>query len=118
MQRRFTRLKRLKEEYASAVANGLFVKGTTYRNIVDHEAGHIISKERAGLTNKILSIFETEAQKQGVSLNQYIGDNISLYAADIDSNLTYHELVSEINSLLNSGKSHSIIELLRKEGVL
>lgn len=108
----------LAKEYAEAVEAGLFVKGTTYINIADHEMGHIIEKNTHGLYNKLLSVFEKEAETQGVTVRQYLKSNISVYAADQNIEGKYHELFPEINSLLHSGNESAIVELLKKEGVI
>lgn len=107
----------LKKEYAEAVEKGFFVKGTDYTSIVSHEAGHIIDKNTPGLRKRILAAIEKEAANQGMTADEYISANISTYAADLDMAGGYHELVSELNSLLTSGGDCGIIEVLRKAGV-
>lgn len=107
----------LKKQYAEAVAEGLFPKGTDYTCVIAHETGHIIDKYTRGLRKKVVSVVESAAHQDGLSMDEYIAKNISIYGAHLDSRLEYHELISELNSMLNSGKKYGIIELLRKEGV-
>ena len=108
----------LKAEYLEAAERNLFVKGTSYINIVDHESGHIIEKELPKLRKKVIAILEKEASKQNISVDQYIIENVSLYAADLNDSGELHELISELNSLLTIGNNSNIIKLLRKEGAL
>lgn len=110
--------KYLKAEYKSSAEQGMFVKGTSYINIIDHEAGHIIEKYNPKIRRKVISVLEKEAMHENIDLAQYIVNNISLYAADLNSKGEYHELVAEINSLLTIGNNSNIIKLLEKEGVL
>ena len=107
----------LAKEYAEAVAKGLFPKGTDYRCIIAHEAGHIIDKYTRGLRKKVVSVIETEARRQGITTDKYIRQNVSEYGASLDKDWELHELIPELNSMLNSGKEYGIIELLRKAGV-
>lgn len=107
----------LAKEYANAVATGHFPKGTDYTCVVAHEAGHIIDKNTRGLRNRVVSIIEKEAQRQNVTLEKYIRENVSGYGTVRNFRWELRELIPELNSMLNSGKKYDIIELLRKEGV-
>lgn len=107
----------LAKQYAEAVLAGLFPKGTDYTCIIAHEAGHIIDKFTRGLRKKVVSVVESAAHQEGLSIDEYIIKNVSIYGAHLDSRLDYHELISELNSMLNSGRKYGIIELLRKAGV-
>lgn len=108
----------LAREYAEAVKGGYFAKGTNHRNnIVAHEIGHIIDKNTPGLRNRVLAVIEDEAKKQGITKEEYISKNVSIYGADLNDAGTYHELIAELNSMLTTGNDYGIIKALRKEGV-
>ena len=108
----------LMKEYQSAANDGYFVKGSTYKNIVDHECGHIIEKKNKRLRDKILKAIEQEAEKSNASVDTYILNNISIYAAETNELNEYYELTAEINSLLTIYGNDVIIQSLRKEGVI
>lgn len=108
----------LAKEYAVAEEASYFPKGTDHRSVIPHEVGHIINRNTAGLQERILRAIEKEANRGGIDVGDYIKQNISIYASIPNSNAEYSELIPEINSLLNSGKNSSIIELLKKEGVI
>lgn len=110
--------KHLASEYNEASNGGYFIKGTTAKNIISHEAGHIIDKNIKGFRNKILKAIETEATSLGISTDEYIMNNISIYAAELNKEGEYHELVAEINSLLTINGNADIIESLRKVGTI
>lgn len=86
--------------------------------VIDHEIGHIIDKHSKGLYNRILDVIEKEANKQNVSIESYLAENISTYSKTIDDNDIFTELVAEINSLLQIKPDSNIIELIREEGVI
>lgn len=108
----------LLKEYQKAAEDGYFVRGTSYKNIIAHECGHIIEKNSKGLSSKILEIVKQEAEKNNVSTETYIITNISTYAADLNEINEYHELTAELNSLLTSFGNDVIIQSLRRDGVL
>ncbi len=107
----------LAKQYADAVAGGYFPKGTDYTCIIAHETGHIIDKNARGLRKKVVSVVEKAAHQEGVTMDEYIRKNISMYGADLNNKWDYHELIPELNSMLSTGGKFDIIELLRKEGV-
>lgn len=108
----------LKKKYKESVDDGLFPKGTTYKNVVDHETGHILDKYTKGLRRKVVAVIEREARRDGVSTDEYIKNNISRYAIERDMDGDYKELFAELNSMLQTGERYGIIEVLRKEGVI
>lgn len=87
-------------------------------NVVDHEAGHVIENKTHKFRWKIVEAIECEAKRQGLTTDDYIKKNISLYAISKDANGEYSELIPELNSMLQTGRRYGIIELLRKEGVI
>lgn len=107
----------LKKEYAELAAAGFFPKGTDYTCIIAHEAGHMIGKKNRQLYKDVLRILEGESAKEGIDLKKYIANNISIYAASDQRYYDFHELIPEINSMLNSGKKYGILEVLKKGGV-
>jgi SPP1 gp7 family putative phage head morphogenesis protein len=111
----------LKKEYKNAESAGFFVKGTDYRNIISHEVGHIIEKNNPSLYNKMINVFEEQANSMNMDLDMYIKKNISIYAGnagqDNKFNVHYNELIAEVNSLLSYNEKNDIIKLIRKEGV-
>lgn len=107
----------LAKQYAKAVAAGHFPKGTDYTCIIAHETGHIIDKNTRGLRKEVVYIVEKAAHQEGITMDEYITKNVSIYGAALNSKWEYHELVPELNSMLSSGEKHDIIDLLRKEGV-
>lgn len=107
----------LAREYTEAVKAGYFAKGTDHRSIVAHEIGHIIDKNTPGLRSQVMAVIEDEAKKQGISQEEYIVKNVSMYGADLNDAGAYHELIAELNSMLTTGKDYGIIKALRKAGV-
>ncbi len=110
--------KYLLNEYSKAEQSGHFVKGSSYKNIISHEVGHIINKNSQSLYIKSLVCLETQSKIIGISLKDYIQENISMYAAYQNNDLAHPELISEINSLLQCNKNSDIIKLLKQGGVL
>lgn len=109
----------LEREYNEAVESGLFVRGTTFENVVDHEIGHIIDRKTAGLYSRILSTYESEARRKGLPIDDFIEKYVSGYAAAKKRGQDkFGELVAETNSLLHSAGNEAIIELLQKGGVV
>ncbi len=110
--------KYLLNEYSKAERSGHFVKGSSYKNIIAHEVGHIINKNSQSLYIKSLACLENQSKIVGVSLKDYIQENVSMYAAYQNNDLAYPEFISEINSLLQCNKNSDIIKLLKQGGVL
>ena len=67
----FRNAKALEEDYASKVVDGLFAKGTTYKNIGNHEAGHAVVK-LYGISRKDL-VYGIE--RGSISLYDYKNDS-------------------------------------------
>lgn len=85
--------------------------------MIAHETGHIIDKNTRGLRKEVVYVVEKAAYQEGITMDEYITKNVSIYGAALNSKWEYHELVPELNSMLSSGGKHDIIDLLRKEGV-
>ena len=102
----------LKSEYSKMVELGHFAKGTTYKNIVDHEFGHIFARNNKRYLSGLRQLCEQRAKKQGITLSEYITKNISLYAEYLD------ELPAEINSMRYGSKSGFAITLLKEAGLI
>ena len=101
----------LKLEYEKAVKEHYFSKGTNYRNVIDHEMGHIFSHTDKNLLNKMVSIIEREASKNNVDITTFIQTNISTYA-------TWGvELIAELNAMRN-GSLPDFAETIWKEALL
>ena len=110
--------KHLIKEYSIAEKERYFVKDTNYKHIISHEMGHMINKGNKTLNIKIIAVLEKAANKQNLSLDDYIKTYISRYAADKNIDGTYCELVPEINSLLKLNENNDIIKLLKHKGVI
>ena len=85
----------MKNEYAKLVDERFFTKGTDYRNIVDHEMGHVFARRNKNAITKIQAIVAKLAEKEHISYERYVVDNISEYA------LTRNEIISELNAMRN-----------------
>ena len=85
----------MKNEYAKLVDERFFTKGTDYRNIVDHEMGHVFARRNKNAITKIQAIVAKLAEKEHISNERYVVDNISEYA------LTRNEIISELNAMRN-----------------
>lgn len=108
----------LMREYAVAEKQHYFVKGSNYKHIIPHEIGHIINKGNKALIVKIIAVLEETANKQNLSLDDFIKNHISSYAADKNIDGSYCELLPEINSLLKLNENNDIIKLLKNKEVL
>ena len=110
----------LNDEYEDALEHKLFPKGTSYKNIVDHEFGHILDKRNKNLRKRILNILREEASNDKMSLEEFVTIRISKYAAAIDSdgNYTYNELIAELFNMSKGDEGAFAIEIFRKAGVL
>lgn len=102
----------LSEEYKSSVDSGFFAKGTTYKNIIDHEFGHIFAKKDKSVIPKIKRVIEYRSKSMGVSESEYIVRFISEYAD------TKNELPAEINSMLNGSSSKFAKTILKEAHII
>ncbi|MDD6788892.1 MAG: hypothetical protein PUE04_02165 [Lachnospira sp.] len=93
--------KHLKFEYESAVKAHFFPQGTTYRNVVVHEFGHIIDHKHPEYKARIFTILNQDAINDNVEVEEWIRTRISDYATD-DSVFSgqYKELVPEVLMLI------------------
>ncbi len=103
----------LAREYEKEVEKGRFVKGTTYKNIIDHELGHIIGKTKRNLYEKTAIVCKKRARLYYMYESEYIIEFISKYATANDK-----ELFAEINSLLNSEFPDEAEEIFKEVGLL
>ena len=80
---------------------GTFVKGTDYRSIPYHETWHILTKTDPKLAVKVEGIVRQRAQELGMTIEDYIKQNVSNYAANINpfGRGDYQELLPELFSL-------------------
>ena len=103
-------------QYEADVRNHLFPKGTTYKNIVDHEFGHLLDHKyrramRVSLTEKIFDVIQVKANLQGISADEYIAGNLSEYA------LTVEELPAEVLSKARGAQRDSAQAILKEVGI-
>ena len=103
----------MKKQYNELEKQGFFVKGTSYRNVVDHEIGHIINRMNPSIYSKIINIVEKEANSKNI---QYIQENISIYASIDTNDGIFNELIAEINAALSENNKY-VYDLCRKAGV-
>ena len=116
----FDSTKTLIDEYEDALMHELFPRGTSFKNVVDHEFGHILDKHNSFLRKRILAILKENADNDKISLEEYVSKRISMYAAAVDrnGNYTYGELISELYNMLKGTEPDFARELFRKAGVL
>lgn len=108
----------LKSEYESAVKESLFPKGTTYKNVVIHEFGHIIDRNNPEIRQDILYVLQQKARNANLELDEIIEENISTYAAIRNNNsANFTELVSEMNNAYNGTNPNFVKDLIYKAGV-
>ena len=105
----------LKRQYNDALKEEMFPKGTSYKNIVNHEFGHILDKYNPGLRKIIINRLSVLAEHDNIALEQYVMKNISIYASDLNElgDRDYHELISEIESMRNGSESAFAVNLLK-----
>ena len=108
----------LKKEYEEAVKEGFFVKDSTIDNIIAHEVGHVIDHKTKGLYQKVFKSLVNQSNLKGVSIDEYLVENISIYASDLAKDDKYHELLAEINSLLKTNPESGIIKIIKSEEVI
>lgn len=102
----------LSEEYKSSVDSGYFAKGTTYKNIIDHEFGYIFAKRDKSVIPKIKRVIEYRSKSMRVSESEYIVKCISEYAEN------KNELPAEINSMLNGSSSEFAKAILKEAHII
>lgn len=102
----------LAAEYEKEVKNGFFVFGTDYKNITDHEVGHIIGRSTR-LLEKVQLICKNRARLFGMRENEYIVEVISEYAEKSEK-----ELFAELNSMLNSSNSEEAVIIFKEVGLI
>ena len=87
----------LTKEYQKDVADGWFVKGTTWRSIIHHEFGHVVSNMYKLKPLKIAC--EITELKSNATLD-YITDNLSLYAGKFSNG---QEIIAEVFADISTG---------------
>lgn len=102
----------LVKEYAEMVNSGHFVQGTDYRNIIDHEVGHVFAHQRKSLLNRLREACRRKALTEHISTSEYIIKNISAYAEQLN------ELPAELNSMFNSNNYKLAFELFKEVGLI
>ena len=108
----------LKSEYESAVKSHLFPQGTTYKNVVIHEFGHIIDRKHPEYKMRLLAILRKSAKNGNIKPQIMIRDKISGYASNLsEMDSDYPELLAEIYNAHNGMQPEYVNTLLRKAGI-
>lgn len=100
------------EEYAKDVERKHFTKGTNYRNVVDHELGHVFANKKKRLTYRINAICERRANDLGITKSEYLLTYISKYG---DSPL---KIIAEVNAMYNGSEKEFAKKLLQEVGLI
>lgn len=98
----------LKREYAALVKSGHFTKGTDYRNVIDHEMGHVLAKRDRAYAKRCEAAVLRLAEESGESAPVFIRKSISIYAE------TPGELLAELFAKAN-GSDPGISTIILKE---
>ena len=103
-------------QYEADVKDRRFPQGTTYKNIVDHEFGHLLDHKyrramRVSLNEKIFNVIQVKANFQGITVREYIALNISDYA------LSSNELTSEMLAKARGSEPRLARALLKEVGI-
>lgn len=108
----------LKDQYEDAEEHGKFAKGTDYRNIVDHEIGHIVDRKNKKFRRRILHVLQKEASNANMTLDEYLIQNISEYSTSKRRNDLYYELIPELTAM-SKGRLNSVaFDIFSKVGVV
>lgn len=83
----------LKREYAALVKCGHFTKGTDYRNVIDHEMGHVLAKRDRAYAKRCEAAVLRLAEESGEPAYDFIQKHISNYATNPGE--LFAELVSK-----------------------
>ncbi len=98
----------LKCEYDMLVQSGHFAKGTDYRNVIDHEMGHIIAKRDRAFATCTVKIIHNMAAAEETNVAEFIRQNISGYAR------WPNELLPEINAKLNGNSKGITLKIIEE----
>lgn len=101
--------------YKEAAQAGILVRGTTYKNVITHELGHI-KDSGAKISRRIKRILEEINPEGGV--DAFISEHISEYASQMNGLYQYTELYPEVLCLSEANPESDIIKILRTEGIL
>ncbi|MCC8069575.1 MAG: phage minor capsid protein [Ruminococcus sp.] len=106
----FRNKQKLIDEYQRLVDEGWFAKGTSYKSIIVHEIGHLISD--------IYNIDSISIAKQVLNINSTsevllrVKKDLSIYASSFDDG---SEIISEVFSAYYTGKRNAFIDGFMKE---
>lgn len=100
------------KEYDDSVKSGHFAKGTDYKNIIDHEMGHVFAHQKKSLVGDLQRICEERALKENVEKEYFIENNISIYASFM------RELPAELNSALNGSNEKLAYDILKEANLI
>lgn len=98
----------LKREYATLVKSGHFAKGTDYRNVIDHEMGHVLAKRDRAYAKRCEAVVLRLAEETGEPAYDFIQKHISDYAT------TPGELFAELISKSCGNNSEFAISILKE----
>ena len=70
----------LKREYAELVRLGHFTRGTDYRNVIDHEMGHVLAKRDKSLLANLRAAISAMAEDHSMSETDFVRAYVSKYA--------------------------------------
>lgn len=103
----------LEREYAEAVDKGWFPKGTTYKNIIVHEYGHVLNNmHKVGRKRIVEILYSISGAKGEKELSKFLIQNLSEYSA---SNSKWGEVLSEaLNSANGSQPSAFALKFLEE----
>lgn len=107
--------------YNADVASGHFTKGTTYKNIIDHEFGHIFARKDKSIIQKLRRIIHSRSLSMDMTDSGYVVKYISKYAGvgmDYDVIESYQELMPELNAMLNGQNRKFAEEILKEAGII
>ncbi len=102
----------LVDEYAKSVKSRHFTQGTDYKNIIDHELGHVFAHGNKKLTKKINFICEKRANDLGVTKSEYLVTYISKYSDDA------LEIIAEVNAMYNGSNKEFAKNILTEVGII
>lgn len=101
----------LKKQYQKSVEDGIFTPDTDYKNVIDHEMGHILNNFDNRIVKRMRRIIEKEAEIANMSFNNFVESKISIQAVWGD------EIIAEINAMRN-GKTTDFAKKIWKEAFL
>lgn len=100
--------KYLKRQYADSVTRGMFTEGTDYRNIIDHEMGHIFNYENPRIIKKLRKSIRVKAANSSISYEEFVGMRISTQALYKD------EIIAELNAMRKGTNSDMAMSIWKE----